>query len=141
MRILGVDYGKKRTGLAISDELGITAQPLPTIQDLTGKALVRKIALVVSEKEVTEVVVGLPLSMNGSLGTSGEKVMEFVRELGEALPCKVSVEDERLTTIMADKALAAMGERPRARKKKLDRVAAQLILQSYLDRKGACEDS
>ena len=82
--------------------------------------------------------------MNGTLGASGEKVMEFVDKLRKALPCRVVTEDERLTTIMADKALAAMGERPRARKKKLDRVAAQLILQSYLDRKrasGQSEDS
>ena len=143
-RTLGIDYGRKRTGLAISDPLGITAQPLPTIEDPAEDSLIRRISEVVSEKEVEEVVVGLPRNMNGTLGASGEKVMEFVDRLRKALPCRVVTEDERLTTIMADKALAAMGERPRARKKKLDRVAAQLILQNHLDRKratGQSEDS
>lgn len=134
IRILGIDYGKKRTGVAISDPLGITAQPLPTIQGLTGDKLLEEIAGIVAQREVSEVVVGLPRAMDGTLGASGEKVMEFVRKLKEVLSCKVVVEDERLTTMQADKALAALGESPRVRKKKLDRVAAQLILQGYLDR-------
>jgi putative Holliday junction resolvase len=139
MRILGIDYGEKNTGVSICDPLGITAQPLPTIRGLTVEALIEKIAELVSEKEAEEVVVGLPRNMDGSLGGSGEKTMEFVRKLEEKLPCKVLVEDERLTTMMADRMLAGLGESPRVRKKKLDRVAAQLILQSYLDRKRMCE--
>jgi putative Holliday junction resolvase len=139
MRILGIDYGKTRTGIAISDALGISAQPLPTIQNLSGKSLIDKIVEIVSEKEVEEIVVGLPRNMDGSLGASGTKVMKFVEELRQALSCPVEVEDERLTTMMADKALAAMGEKPRARKKKLDRVAAQIILQSYLDKQQTCQ--
>ena len=139
MRILGIDYGEKNTGLAISHELGITAQPLPTLRGLAGDALIKEIVRVVSEKEAEEVVVGLPRNMDGSLGGSGEKTMEFVRKLEKALPCQVFVEDERLTTMMADRMLAGLGESTRVRKKKLDRVAAQLILQGYLDRKRMCE--
>jgi putative Holliday junction resolvase len=147
MRILGIDYGRKRTGLAISDPLGITAQPLPAIQvpeagsqnEPLELVLARKIAEVVREHGIDEVVVGLPRSMDGSLGNSGKRVMEFVDTLKRRLDCNVDVEDERLTTMMADKALAALGESPKVRKKKLDRVAAQLILQSYLDRKRTCE--
>lgn len=134
IRILGIDYGKKRTGMAISDPLGITAQPLPTIQGLTDEKLMQKIAEIVAQRGVSEVVVGLPWAMDGTLGTSGAKVTLFVENLRKVLSCPVQVEDERLTTMMADKALAAMGESPRVRKKKLDRVAAQLILQGYLDR-------
>ncbi len=141
MRTLGIDYGDKRTGLSISDPLGITAQPLPTIKAPAGKGLVERITEVVSEKDVCEVVVGLPRNMDGTLGGSGRKVMAFVERLREVLGCEVLVEDERLTTMMADKALAALGESPRVRKKKLDRVAAQLILQSHLDRKRTCEGS
>lgn len=140
MRILGIDYGQKRTGLAISDPLGITAQPLPTISERDRESLISKIVEVVSEKEIGEVVIGLPLSMDGSLGTSGRKVMEFVNVLRKELSCNVMVEDERLTTMMADKALAALGESSKVRKKKIDRVAAQLILQSYLDKKRACDN-
>lgn len=139
MRILGIDYGKKNTGLSLSDELGITAQPLPTVRGLDTEGLIKQIAQLVSEKEVEEVVVGLPRNMDGSLGGSGEKTMEFVKKLEEALPCKVSVEDERLTTMMADRMLSRLGESSKVRKKKLDRVAAQLILQSHLDRKRMCE--
>ena len=134
IRILGVDYGRKRTGMAISDPLGITAQPMPTIQGLTDEKLLHKIAEIVAQRGVSEVVVGLPWAMDGTLGASGAKVTVFVENLREVLSCPVQVEDERLTTMMADRALAAMGESPRVRKKKLDRVAAQLILQGYLDR-------
>ncbi len=133
-RTLGIDYGRKRTGVAISDPLGITAQPLPTISTSSADALIAEIARIVSERNVSRVVVGLPLSKDGSLGTSGKKVMEFVRKLQQGLPCTVVTEDERLTTAMADKALAAVGEGPKTRKKKVDRVAAQLILQTYLDK-------
>lgn len=137
MRILGIDYGEKRTGFAISDPLGITAQPLPTVQGLSAEELIGKIAEISSERAVEEIVVGLPRNMNGTMGGSGEKVMEFVHKLEAATDCPVKVEDERLTTMMADRALAALGENPRARKKKLDRIAAQLILQTYLDRRNA----
>jgi len=138
LRVLGIDYGTKRVGCAISDPLGIIAQPLPTIQMGTEEELTRAIADIVADKQVEEVVVGLPWSMDGSLGKSGEKVLEFIVKLRDSLDVPVIEEDERLTTMMADKALAALGESSRVRKKKLDRVAAQLILQSYLDKKSAC---
>ena len=139
MRILGIDYGEKRTGLAISDPLGITAQPLPTVQGLSETQLIRTILDIAIEKEVEEIVVGLPRNMNGSLGKSGDKVMEFVKKLRTQTDRLVAIEDERLTTMMADRTLAALGEKPKTRKKKLDRMAAQLILQTYLDRKHAAE--
>ena len=139
MRILGIDYGKKHTGLSLSDPLGITAQPLLTLRDLSEVQLIRKILDIAIEKEVEEIVVGLPRNMNGSTGKSGDKVMEFVEKLKKQTDCPVATEDERLTTIMADRTLAILGEKPKARKKKLDRMAAQLILQTYLDRKHAAE--
>ena len=137
MRILGIDYGEKRTGLAISDPLGITAQPLPTVEGLSMEELLKKISEIATEKEVEEIVVGLPRNMNGTVGKAGERVMDFAARLEAEAGCRVMVEDERLTTMMADRALTALGEKPKARRRKLDRMAAQLILQSYLDRKRA----
>lgn len=139
LRILGVDFGEKRTGFALSDPLGITAQPLPTVQGLSETQLIRRILDIATEKEVEAIVVGLPRNMNGTIGKAGSKIMEFVEKLKEQTDCPVVTEDERLTTMMADRALADLGEKPRARKKKLDRMAAQLILQTYLDRKRATE--
>lgn len=140
MRILGIDYGRRRTGMAVSDALGITAQPLPTLHEHKPELLIEKIAQAVREKDITEVVIGLPRNMDGTLGKSGEEVMGFVDKLRASLVCPVMVEDERLTTIMADRALAALGESSKVRKKKLDTVAAQLILQTYLDRKRGCSE-
>jgi putative Holliday junction resolvase len=137
MRILGVDYGEKRTGLAISDPLGLTAQPLPTIRGLPGKELLERISEIALEKEVEEIILGLPRNMNGTTGKAADRVMDFAERLEMETGCPVRLEDERLTTMMADRTLAALGEKPKARKKKLDRVAAQLILQTYLDRKRA----
>jgi putative Holliday junction resolvase len=139
LRILGVDIGEKRTGFALSDPLGITAQPLPTVQGLSEEQLIKNILDIAIEKEVQEIVIGLPRNMNGTIGKAGSRTMEFVKKLKAQTDCPVTTEDERLTTMMADRALAALGEKPRARKKKLDRMAAQLILQTYLDRKRAAE--
>jgi putative Holliday junction resolvase len=135
MRILGVDYGERRTGLAISDPLGISAQPLPTIESSSDNELVEGISALAVEKGVEEIVVGLPRNMDGTIGKAGDRVMKFVEMLREKLNCPIAFEDERLTTMMADRTLAALGEKPRKRKKKLDRMAAQLILQNYLARR------
>lgn len=135
MRILGIDYGDKRTGLAISDPLGISAQPLPTIQSSSQEELVERISALAVEEGVQEIVVGLPRNMDGTIGQAGDKVMRFVEMLKEKVGCPIAVEDERLTTMMAERTLAMLGEKLKKGKKKLDRMAAQLILQNYLQRR------
>lgn len=133
MRKLGLDVGDKRIGMAISDTLGCTAQGLMTI--LRKSALVDLMAIrkITQEYEVDEVVVGLPLSLDGSLGTQAKKVLSFVAFLQQRLDVPVKVWDERLTTLVARKALISSEVRRTRRKQVIDKVAAALILQGYLD--------
>ncbi len=137
VRILALDYGEKRIGLAISDELGWTAQGLPT---LIRQGIARDIATLVDlsrERQVDEVVVGLPYRQNGTLGLSGERVLAFIGRLSRQLSVPVTSWDERLTTKMAERLLIEGGVSREKRKLSIDRVAATLILQSYLDARSA----
>lgn len=134
--VLGVDYGTVRVGIAVSDALGLTAQPVGVFPAADKEGLLRQIEKVVSEREIRTVVVGLPLNMDGSEGPAAAGTREFGTMLGERLGVEVILRDERLSTVRAER---TMLERDLSRKKRAQRrdtIAAQLILQSYLDSQG-----
>ena len=130
--ILGVDLGAVRTGLALSDELRFLAHPLDTI--VGEAAALSRIKEIVSEKNVECVVVGLPRHMNGTLGVGADKAQQFAGKLRALVRCEVVLWDERLSTQAAHRALRESGKRTRQTRGVIDQVAAQMILQSYLDR-------
>ena len=134
MRILGLDIGEKRIGLAISDELGITAQGLATLQRTELTHDIQSLREIIREKEIGKLVVGLPKNMNGTLGFQAEEVQKFVTLLTEQWPLEVEYWDERLTTVAAHRVLLEGDISRRKRKKAVDQIAAVLILQGYLDR-------
>jgi len=136
-RVLGVDLGDARTGLAISDELRMLAHPLETIESNSIETVARRIRTITSEKDIDCVVVGLPRNMDGSLGKSAEQAQLFAEKLTGMINCQVVTWDERLSTVAADRALQAAGKKTRQTKNIRDQVAAQIILQSYLDRLSA----
>jgi putative Holliday junction resolvase len=134
--IIGLDYGAARIGMAVSDELGVAAHPLPTVSR-DGQEL-EAIAKVLEERSASRIVVGLPLQMDGAEGIQARKVRSFVKELKRRLPgLDVVLVDERLTTAQAHRALSEMGAKMRTRRREVDRMAAQIILQRYLDREAA----
>jgi putative Holliday junction resolvase len=130
-RILGIDLGRARIGVAVSDELGMLAHPVETIPARTDAA--QRIAEIVREKDAERVIVGLPRHMNGSVGTGATEALAFVKKLQALLSCEVLTWDERLTTTAANRALRESGRKTRDSRGIVDQVAAQMILQSYLD--------
>ncbi len=132
-RLLGIDLGKARVGMAISDELALLAHPLETFPADKPTAVFERIAAIVREKDVERVVVGLPRNMNGTMGPAATEALEFVDRLREKLPCPVVTWDERLTTVAAHRALRDAGRSTRTTRGQVDQVAAQMILQGYLD--------
>jgi putative Holliday junction resolvase len=133
-RVLGVDYGRKRVGVAISDPFGIMAQPLPTVPFTDEDGTVAALKAICDERGVARIVVGLPVNMDGTLGPMAREVQDFAQRLAAATGREVDLFDERLTSADAESRLAETGMRWRARKKRIDQVAAALILQSWLDR-------
>ena len=136
-RVLGVDLGQARTGVALSDELRMLAHPLETIENRSAEKVARRVRQIVAEKEVDCVVVGLPRHMNGSLGPAAENAQQFVEKLRSLISCEVVTWDERLSTVAAERALRDAGKKTRETRNIRDQVAAQIILQSYLDRLNA----
>ena len=136
MRILAIDLGEKRIGLAISDALGITAQGLPTIQIKNEQEICPKIMETINERNVTQLVFGLPKNMNGTLGPQAKKVQECAQKLKQLSGLPVDFEDERLSTVRAEQVLLEADTSRAKRKKVIDKLAAVIILQSYLARKG-----
>jgi putative Holliday junction resolvase len=132
-QLLGIDLGEARVGVAISDEIGLLAHPLVTIQVGNGKDLIRQIAAIVREKKIQAVVVGLPRNMDGSIGPAAKQALSFVERLRPHLSCPVITSDERLTTLAANRALHEAGRSMRKTRKCIDQVAAQIILQNHLD--------
>jgi len=130
-RILGVDFGRARIGIAVSDELGMLAHPVETIP--TSREAAKRIAEIVREKNAERVVVGLPRHMNGTAGESAEEVLAFAEKLRGLVSCEVVTWDERLTTVAANRALRDGGQKTRNSRSFVDQVAAQMILQGYLD--------
>lgn len=131
-RVLGLDHGDARIGVAVSDPERRLALPVGTVH--TGApADLRAIAALVAEHEVTLVVLGHPVSMSGRAGPRARHVEQFARALEAVLPVPVVLHDERLSTAEADRALRATGAGGRARRRAVDRSAATVILQSFLD--------
>ena len=133
--ILGLDFGQARIGAAISDELQFLAHPLETIP--ANKQSLLRVAEIVSEKKVDHVVVGMPRQMDGRIGAAANEVLQFVEKLRGILACPVVTWDERLTTAAAHRALRDAGKKTRHTRGYVDQVAAQMILQSYLDLRAA----
>lgn len=133
MRILGLDVGSKTIGVAVSDEMGYTAQGLTTIRRTTEEEDLAVVRGLVAEYGATEVVVGLPRRLDGSLGEAAQGVLAFVERLKEGLGAEVKTWDERLSTVAASKMLIAADVSRKKRKKVIDKLAAVLILQAYLD--------
>lgn len=133
MRILGLDYGEKRIGVALCDELGLTAQGLTTVIRKSWRVDVEAIAALVRAYGVEKIVIGYPLRLDGTEGIQCEKVVRFARRLEAALDLPVIKWDETLSTKEAEEILGRSGVPLRKRKEVVDRLAAGLILQSYLD--------
>lgn len=136
MRILGLDYGSKTVGVAVSDPLGITAQGLETIARKEENKLRKTLARIEElcrEYEVEKIVLGLPKNMNNTLGERAQISEEFREMLERRTALPVVMWDERLTTVMAENVLKENGVRREERKKYIDKIAAVFILQSYLD--------
>jgi putative holliday junction resolvase len=133
MRILGIDYGDARIGLAISDELGWTAQALEVIQRRSPDEDLRRIRQIVETYGVQHIVLGFPKNMNGTIGPRGEITKTFAEELEQAFQIPVTLWDERLSTVAAERLLLEADMSRKKRKGVIDKVAAQMILQTYLD--------
>jgi putative pre-16S rRNA nuclease len=132
MRCLGIDFGSSRIGIAISDDLGMLAHPLETI--LNDSAFLPRLQKIVLEKGVSGIVVGIPRNMDGSYGPAAEKAKLFFSQLKSEFPdLRLIAWDERLTTVEAQRLLHAAGRNVKKSRPVIDQVAAQVLLQSYLD--------
>ncbi len=133
MRIMGLDMGTHTIGIAISDELGLTAQGLKTLKRKSKEDDLREIAAVIGQFHISKIVVGLPKNMNGTLGEQAANVLGWVDVLKDQTRLPVETWDERLSTVGANKVLLEADLSRRKRKKVIDKLAAVLILQGYLD--------
>jgi putative Holliday junction resolvase len=131
-RILAIDWGERRIGIAVSDPLGITAQGLPTIDTKKTKDVYSFIKNLVEDKQVSRIVVGMPKNMDGSIGFKGREVERFILKLTKKIMVEVIRWDERLTTVSSLRSMREMGTKQKE-KKTIDRISATLILQNYLD--------
>jgi putative holliday junction resolvase len=136
--VLGVDYGRARIGLAISDELRMLAHPLETVA--AGKDAIARIVDLVKQRKIDIVVVGIPKNMSGTFGAAAEEAQKFTEQLRAKVNCEVVTWDERLTTVAAERALRDAGKKTRDTRGYVDQVAAQMILQAFLDRE-QCRDA
>ncbi len=133
MSFLGLDYGTKRIGVARSDELNFMAHTVGFIKHESENQVLKEIKKLADEFRVEKVVVGLPKTMKGETGTQAEKVLLFVEYLRQNLSCPIVTWDERLTTAEAERALIAQDMSRAKRKEKRDGIAAEIMLQSYID--------
>lgn len=135
-RIMGLDVGDKTIGVAISDLLQMTAQGITTIKRESKEKDYSALEAIIKEYNIKKIVVGLPKNMNGTIGPQGEKTIKFAEKLKNKYKVEIIYEDERLTTMAAEKMLISGDVRRDKRKTVIDKVAATFILQTYLDRKG-----
>lgn len=133
MRILALDPGTKRIGVAVSDELKIIAQPLEYIEATPFAGFLARLKQLIHEKEIDLIVIGLPRNMDGSYGPAALKVREFVAVLKESIVVPIKTWDERLTSVQANRYLREGEVRGQERKEKVDKTAAAILLQSFLD--------
>ena len=134
-RIMGLDYGEARTGVAISDLLGITAQGLESIAHGNNeKMLLNRIGEIITEYQIEKIVIGYPLNMNATKGPRAEKTDKFIEKLKNRFKIEVIKIDERLTTVSAHRTMTELSVNKDKKKKIVDTISAQYILQMYLDK-------
>jgi len=133
MRILALDHGSRRIGVAVSDETRTIAQPLEFIPAEPFAGFLERLKQLIREKEVDQILIGMPRNMDGSYGPAAEKVQTFVGVLANAITIPIKTWDERLTSAQANRVLIQGGARRDKRKQKVDQTAAAILLQSYLD--------
>lgn len=131
-RALGIDLGEARVGVAVSDDLGMLAHPVETIPVKAGRVM-QRILEIAKNRDIQTIVVGMPRNMDGSFGPAAGKAQTFIEALRLESPCRVVPWDERLTTVSAQRSLHEAGKNTRAQKAVIDQVAAQILLQSWLD--------
>ena len=132
-RIMAIDYGDARTGVAVSDALGILTGEAVTIEEWNAERLAQKLASFAKERGVTKLLLGLPKNMDGSEGSRAEKARAFKELLETVSGLSVELRDERRSTIEAHQVLHALGKKEKHHRKSVDAVAASLLLESYLD--------
>lgn len=133
MRILGIDFGTKTIGIAVSDDTGLIGQGIGTIKRKNLQHDLRELQRKIEEYEVGKIVVGLPKNMDGTLGKSAHQVIEFIENLKKTFNIPVDSWDERLSTVEAERVLLEADMSRRKRRKVIDKIAASIILQGYLD--------
>jgi len=133
MRIMGLDVGTKTIGVAVSDELGLTAQGVGTIRRSTAREDLVELKRIAAEQDVHRIVVGLPLNMSGSEGPAADAARKLGERIAHVLGLPVEYWDERLTTVSAERVLLEANVSRQKRRAVIDQVAASIILQSYLD--------
>ena len=133
MRILALDHGTKRIGIAISDELKMIAQPMEFVLAEPFTDFVKRLKEIIRDKEVELILIGMPRNMDGSYGPAALKVQEFIAVLKDMVAIPIKTWDERLTSAQAQRFLIQGGVRRQERKEKVDKMAASILLQSYLD--------
>ena len=134
MRLMGLDVGSHTIGVAISDELGLTAQPIKTIKRKSKQEDVKSLKEIIAEFEIAKIVVGLPKNMDGTLGKQAETTFRWIKDLQEEIKIPMITWDERLSTVGASRVLLEADLSREKRKKVIDKLAAVLILQGYLDK-------
>lgn len=134
-RVMGLDVGDKTIGVAVSDPLGLTSQGITTIRRKGIKTDLIELREIIDEYNVEKVVIGLPKNMNNTLGPQGEKVVKFSEKFKKEFDIEIIFQDERLSTVSAERMLISSDVRRDKRKKVIDKVAATFILQTYLDTK------
>ncbi len=139
MRTLGLDIGDKRIGVAISDPEEILASPLATITREDDKKAIDDIIKLVDQNDVERIVVGLPYSLDGSIGGQANKVMDFAERLSQYTRASMEIWDERLSTVAVERLLREAGKKKAKKRERLDAAAAAFILQGYLDSLKVCD--
>jgi len=132
-RVMALDVGERRIGVALSDPTRVLASPLTTLKGQPRARAIEQIAALVRDYEVAELVVGLPLTLSGEVGPQAHAVQQFAEELGRSLSVPLHLFDERLTTVAAERMMLDLGMKPEQRKARIDEVAASIILQDFLD--------
>lgn len=133
MRVLGLDFGTERVGVAMSDELGIIAQPMEFIPRRPAAGLWERLRALHRAFPCEQILVGMPRNMDGSYGTAAESVKQFIQQLRQEMDLPIQTWDERLSSIQANRVLLQANVSRKKRKGKIDKMAAAVILQSYLD--------
>jgi putative Holliday junction resolvase len=136
MRVLAIDYGSVRIGLALSDPTGTLARPLPFVPARGDAKLARELAALAQKEQAELILLGLPRNMDGSHGDAAAKVKTFAAALGQATKIPIQLADERLTTVQASRQLHEAGKDTRAQRGRIDSEAATVLLQGWLDAPG-----